>query len=55
MKSLDKKTKHFASETVISFALSCSRSLLGLAILFSLIYGGALLLASTFDFLFQVT
>lgn len=54
MKSLDNKTKYFASETIVSFAISGSRSLLGLAILVSLLYGGALLLASTFDFLFRV-
>ena len=55
MKILENKSKYFASETVISFAISCSRSLLGIAILLGLLYGGALLLASTFDFIFQVT
>lgn len=55
MKSLDTKSKYFEYDTVISFALSCSRSLIGIAILVSVLYGGAMLLASTFDFLFQVT
>ncbi len=55
MKSLDNKSKYLASETLISFAISCSRSLIGLAILSALLYGGALLLASTFDFLFKVS
>lgn len=54
MKSLDNKTKYFAYDSVVSFALSFSRSLIGLGLLIGVIYGGAFLLDSAFDFLFKV-
>ena len=54
MKSLDTKSKYFDVSTLISFALSLSRSLIAIALLIGALYGGALLLDSTFDFLFQV-
>ena len=54
MKSLDNKSKYFAYDSIASFALSFSRSLIGLGLLVGVLYGGALLLDSAFDLLFKM-
>lgn len=54
MKSLANKSKFLRTDTLVSFAWSLSRSLIGLVVLVGLFYGGALLLDTAFDFLFQM-
>lgn len=47
------KPKWLPGNSVISFAISFSRSLLAIALLIGVLYGGAVLLDTTFDFFFQ--